>query len=44
MKLSSYKVQDVNCHIIKKYREMHARFKSKTAKRIKEELQAHVDD
>jgi hypothetical protein len=44
MKLFSYEVQDVNCHIIKKYKEMHMKFESKTAKRIKEELQECVND
>jgi len=44
MKLSSHEMQDVNCSIIKKYKEMYARLKSKTARSVKEELQVHVDD
>ena len=44
MKLSSHEMQDVNCSIIEKYKEMHAKLKSKTAKSVKEELQVHVDD
>ena len=44
MKLSSHEMQDVNCSIIKKYKEMYARLKSKTARSVKEELWIHVDD
>jgi len=44
MKLSSHEMQDVNCLIIEKYKEMHAKLKSKTAKSVKEELQIRVDD
>jgi len=44
MKLSSHEMQDVNCSIIKKYKEMHAKHKSKTARSVKEELWIHVDD
>ncbi len=44
MKLSSHEMQDVNCSIIKKYKEMYARLKSKTARSVKEELQVHFDD
>jgi len=44
MKLSSYEMQNVNCSIIKKYKEMHARLKSKTARSVKEKLQVCVDD
>jgi hypothetical protein len=44
MKLSSHEMQDVNCSIIEKYKEMHAKLKSKTAKSVKEELQIRVDD
>ncbi len=44
MKLSSHEMQDVNCSIIKKYKEMHARLESKTARSVKEELRVHVDD
>ncbi len=44
MKLSSHEMQDVNCSIIEKYKEMHAKLESKTAKSVKEELQVHVDD
>jgi len=38
MKLSFYEMQDVNCSIIEKYKEMHAKLESKTAKSVKEEL------
>ncbi len=44
MKLSSHEMQDVNCSIIEKYKEMHARLKNKTARSVKEELRVHVDD
>ncbi len=44
MKLSSHEMQDVNCSIIKKYKEMHARLESKTARSVKEKLRVHVDD
>ncbi len=44
MKLSSHEMQDVNCSIIKKYKEMHVKLKSKTARSVKEELRVHVDD
>ncbi len=44
MKLSSHEMQDVNCSIIKKYKKMHVRLESKTARSVKEELQIHVDD
>ena len=44
IKLSSHEMQDVNCSIIKKYKKMHARLKSKTARSVKEELQVHVND
>ncbi len=44
MKLSSHEMQDVNCSIIEKYKKMHARLKSKTARSVKEELQVHIDD
>ena len=44
MKLSSHEMQDVNCSIIKKYKEMHAKLKSKTARSVKEELRVHVDN
>ncbi len=44
MKLSSHEMQDVNCSIIEKYKEMHAKLESKTAKSVKEELQVRVDD
>ncbi len=44
MKLSFYEMQDVNCSIIKKYKKMHARLKSKTARSVKEKLQVHVND
>ncbi len=44
MKLSSHEMQDVNCSIIEKYKEMHARLKSKTARSVKEELRVHVDN
>ncbi len=44
MKLSSHEMQDVNCSIIKKYKEMHARLKNKIARSVKEELWIHVDD
>ncbi len=44
MKLSSYEMQDVNCLIIEKYKEMHAKLENKTARSVKEELQIHVDD
>jgi len=43
MKLSSYKMQDVNCSIIEKYKEMHTKLESKTARSVKKELQVHVD-
>jgi len=44
MKLSSHEMQDVNCSIIEKYKEMHAELKSKTARSVKEKLQVRVDD
>jgi len=44
MKLSSHEMQDVNCSIIEKYKEMHAKLKSKTARSVKEELQVCVND
>jgi len=44
MKLSSHEMRDVNCSIIKKYKEMHARLENKTARSVKEELQVCVDD
>ncbi len=44
MKLSFHEMQDVNCSIIEKYKEMHARLESKTARSVKEELQVHVND
>ncbi len=44
MKLSSHEMQDVNCLIIEKYKKMHARLESKTARSVKEELQVHVDN
>jgi len=44
IKLSSHEIQDVNCSIIKKYKEMHVKLKSKTARSVKEELRVHVDD
>ncbi len=44
MKLSSHEMQDVNCSIIKKYKKMHVKLKSKTARSVKEELQVCVDD
>ncbi len=44
MKLSSHEMQDVNCSIIKKYKEMHAKLESKTARSVKEELRIHVDN
>ncbi len=44
MKLSSHEMQDVNCSIIEKYKEMHARLKSKTARSVKEELRVYVDN
>ncbi len=39
-----YEMQDVNCLIIKKYKEMHTRLKRKTARSVKEKLQVHVND
>ena len=44
MKLSSHEMQDVNCLIIEKYKKMHARLESKTARSVKEELRVRVDD
>ncbi len=44
MKLSSHEMQDVNCLIIEKYKKMHARLESKTARSVKEKLQVHVDN
>ncbi len=44
MKLSSHEIQDVNCSIIEKYKEMHAKLESKIARSVKEELQVHVND
>ena len=44
MKLSSHEMQDVNCSIIKKYKKMHAKLESKTARSVKEELWIHVND
>ncbi len=44
MKLSSHEMQDVNCSIIEKYKEMHAKLESKTARSVKEKLQVHVND
>ena len=44
MKLFSHEMQDVNCSIIEKYKKMHAKFESKTARSVKEELQVCVDD
>ena len=44
MKLSSHEMQNVNCSIIEKYKEMHAKLKSKTARSVKEELRIRVDD
>jgi len=44
MKLSSHEMQDVNCSIIEKYKEMHAKLESKIARSVKEELQVHVND
>jgi len=44
IKLSSHKMQDVNCSIIEKYKKMHARLESKTARSVKEELRVHVND
>jgi hypothetical protein len=44
MKLSSHEVQNVNCHIIEKYKKMHVRLENKIARRVKKKLQAHVDD
>ncbi len=44
MKLSSHEMQDVNCSIIEKYKEMHASLENKIARSVKEELQVHVDD
>ncbi len=44
MKLSSHEMQDVNCSIIEKYKEMHARLENKTARSVKEELRVHVDN
>ncbi len=44
MKLSSHEMQDVNYSIIKKYKKMHAKLKSKTARSVKEELQVRVND
>jgi hypothetical protein len=42
MKLSSHEMQDVNCSIIEKYKEMHAKLENKTARSVKEELRVHV--
>ncbi len=44
MKLSSHEMQDVNCSIIEKYKEMHAKLESKTARSVKKELQVRVND
>ncbi len=44
MKLSSHEMQDVNCSIIKKYKKMHAKLKSKTARSVKEKLRVRVND
>jgi len=44
MKLSSHEMQDVNCSIIEKYKEMHMKLKNKTARSVKEELQVCIDD
>ncbi len=44
MKLSSHEMQDVNCSIIEKYKEMHAKLENKTARSVKEELRVHVND
>ncbi len=44
MKLSSHEMQDVNCSIIEKYKEMHAKLENKTARSVKEELRVRVDD
>jgi len=44
MKLSSHEMQDVNCLIIEKYKEMHAKLENKTARSVKEELRVHVND
>ncbi len=44
MKLFSHEMRDVNCSIIEKYKEMHTKLKSKTARSVKEELQVRVDD
>ncbi len=44
MKLFSHEMRDVNCSIIEKYKEMHTKLKSKTARSVKKELQVRVDD
>ncbi len=44
MKLSSHEMQDVNCSIIEKYKEMHAKLENKTARSVKKELRIRVDD
>ncbi len=43
MKLSLHEVRNVNCFIIKKYKDMHAELESKTARRIKKELKTRVN-
>ncbi len=44
IKLFSHEMQDVNCSNLEKYKKMHAKLESKTAKSVKEELQVHVDN
>jgi len=44
MKLSSHEMQDVNCLIIKKYKEIHAKLENKIARSVKKELQVCVND
>ncbi len=44
IKLSSHKMQDVNCSIIEKYKKMYVKLESKNTRSVKEELQVHVND
>ena len=44
MKLSSHEMRDVNCSIIEKYKKIHTKLESKTARSVKEELRVRVDD
>ncbi len=44
MKLFSHEMQDVNCSNLEKYKKIHVKLESKTAKSVKEELQVRVDN